>query len=138
MWHLAKVYIFLVPILVAVDFLWLGMLMSRFYKTELGPLARRAGDSLAPIKWAAALVWLLIPLGIILFVLPRSTPSDPYLTGLGWGFLYGVILYAVYDFTNYAMLDRWSLKMTLVDILWGGILCGFGACVAVFLNRFLS
>lgn len=138
MWHLAKVYIFLVPVLVAVDFLWLGMIMSRFYKTEMGPLARRMGDSLAPVKWAAAVVWLLIPLGIILFVLPRSTASDPYLTGLGWGFLYGLILYAVYDLTNYAMLNRWSLKMTFVDILWGGVLCGLGACVAVFLHRFLS
>jgi uncharacterized membrane protein len=138
MWHPAKVYVFLVPILVAVDYLWLGMIMSRFYNRELGPLARRAGDSLTPVKWAAIVVWLLIPLGIVLFVLPRSTASDPYLTGLGWGFLYGVMLYAVYDLTNYAMLDRWSLKMTFVDILWGGVLCGLGACIAVFLHRYLS
>jgi uncharacterized membrane protein len=138
MWHLAKVYIFLVPILAAIDFLWRGMIMSRFYNTQLGPLARRAGDSLNPLKWAAIVVWLLIPLGIILFVLPRSTASDPYLTGLSWGFLYGVILYAVCNLTNCAMLDRWSVKMTSADILWGGILCGFGACTAVFLHRYLS
>ena len=138
MWHIAKVYVFLVPIFAAVDFLWLGVIMSGFYKAELGPLARRMGDSLAPVKWAAVMVWLLIPLGIILFVLPRSTASDPYLTGLVWGFIYGVILYAVYDLTNYAVLARWSLKMTLADILWGGIVCGFSACVAVFLHRYLS
>ncbi|MFO7461713.1 MAG: DUF2177 family protein [Desulfatiglandales bacterium] len=138
MWHLAKVYILLVPILVAIDFFWLGMIMSRFYKKELGSLARRAGDSLNPVKWAAALVWLLIPLGILLFVLPRTTASDPYLTGLGWGFLYGAILYGVYDFTNYALLDRWPLKMTFADILWGGILCGLGSCIAVFLHRYFS
>jgi uncharacterized membrane protein len=138
MWHLAKVYILLVPILVAIDFFWLGMIMSAFYKTELGPLARRVGDSLSPVKWAAALVWLLIPLGILLFVLPRTTASDPYLTALGWGFLYGVILYAVYDLTNYALLDRWPLKMTFADILWGGILCGLGSCIAVFLHRYFS
>jgi uncharacterized membrane protein len=138
MWHLAKVYILLVPIFAAVDFLWLGMIMSGFYKAELGPLARRVGDSPAPVKWAAIVVWLLIPLGIILFVLPRSSASDPYLTGLGWGFLYGVIIYAVYGFTNYAMLNRWSLKMTFVGILWGGMVCGPGSCIAVFLHRYLS
>jgi uncharacterized membrane protein len=138
MWHLLKVYVFLVPIFVAVDFLWLGVIMSGFYKGQLGPLTRRMGESLAPVKWAAAVVWLLIPLGLVLFVLPRSSASDPYLTGLAWGFLYGVILYAVYDLTNYALLDRWSLKMTCVDILWGGIVCGFNTCVAVFLHRYLS
>lgn len=138
MWHVAKVYGILVPIVVAIDFLWLGVIMAGFYKSELGPLARRVGDSLAPVKWAAVAVWLLIPLGIILFALPRISASDPYLTGVGWGFLYGIILYAVYDLTNYALLDRWSLKMTVVDILWGGVLCGLGAGIAVFLNRYLS
>ena len=138
MWHLAKVYVFLVPVFAAVDFLWLRMLMPGFYKVELAPLARRRGDSLAPAKWAVAAVWLLVPLGIVLFVLPRSTASDPYLTGLVWGFLYGAILYAVYDLTNYALLDRWSLKMAFVDLLRGGMVCAFSACVAVFLNRYLS
>jgi uncharacterized membrane protein len=124
--------------LVAVDFLWLGVMMPGFYKTESGPLARRTGASLAPVNWAAVLVWLLIPLGIMLFVLPKVDAANLYWTALGWGFLYGAILYAVYDLTNYAMLERWSLKMTGVDILWGGILCGLGACMATFLNRIMS
>jgi uncharacterized membrane protein len=134
----AKVYIFLVPIFAAVDFLWLGVIMSGFYKAPTGPPRAPGGGIPAPVKWAAAVVWLLIPLGIILFVLPRSSASDPYLTGLGWGFLYGVILYAVYDLTNYAMLDRWSLKMTCVDILWGGIVCGLGSCIRRFSTSYLS
>lgn len=138
MWHLTKVYLILVPILVAVDFLWLGVIMPEFYNSQLGPLARRVGESLAPVKWAAGMVWLLIPLGIVLFVLPRISVGNPYLSALGWGFLYGVVLYAVYDLTNYAMVARWPLKMTCVDIVWGGILCGVGACVAALLDRYLS
>ncbi len=37
-------------------------------------------------------------------------------------FLYGVSIYAVYDFTNYALLDKYDWKFAIADTLWGGIL----------------
>ena len=37
-------------------------------------------------------------------------------------FLYGISIYAVYDLTNYAVFDRYSWKLGVCDILWGGAL----------------
>ncbi len=37
-------------------------------------------------------------------------------------FMYGVSIYAVYDFTNYALLTNYDLKFAIADTLWGGIL----------------
>jgi len=37
-------------------------------------------------------------------------------------FLYGVCIYAVYDFTNYAILSNYDLRFAIADTLWGGIL----------------
>ena len=37
-------------------------------------------------------------------------------------FLYGVSIYAVYDFTNYALFDRYDWKFAIADSLWGGVL----------------
>ena len=45
--------------------------MAKFYKAELGSLARRFGEAMTPVWWATCLVYVLIPLGIVWFVLPR-------------------------------------------------------------------
>ncbi len=120
--HTLKVYIAILPIFLAIDYLWLGIIMSKFYKDELGILARLSNGSLKPVIWAAVIVYILIPLGIVLFALPRVSHDDLTSTSLFWGFVYGVVLYGVYDMTNYSLIQKWSLRMSIVDILWGGVL----------------
>jgi len=138
MWHGIKLYLLVVLIFLAIDMTWLGVLMTSFYKTELGPLARRSGEALAPIWWAAALVYVLIPLGIVLFVVPRVSPESLLSAALGWGFLYGIILYGVYDLTSYSLIANWPERMTLVDIAWGGSICAVVSAIAVRLDRWLT
>jgi uncharacterized membrane protein len=122
MMHTFKVYLAILPIFLAIDYLWLGIIMSKFYKDELGILARISNGSLKPVIWAAVIVYILIPLGIVLFALPRVYHDDLTSTSLFWGFVYGVVLYGVYDMTNYSLVSKWSLRLSIVDILWGGML----------------
>jgi uncharacterized membrane protein len=138
MGHNIKLYLLVLVIFLAIDLTWLGVLMAKFYKTELGPLARRSGEAMAPVWWAAFLVYILIPLGIMLFVVPRVSPENLAASALGWGFLYGVILYGVHDLTNYSLIDRWPWRMTLVDMAWGGFICAVTSYVAVVLDRWLA
>jgi len=138
MLHTVKIYSTLIPLFLVIDFLWLGVIMSKFYKTELGPLARLQGDALAPVIWAAAVVYVLIPLGIVLFVLPRVSPDHFIASALMWGFIYGIVLYGVYDMTNYSLVSRWSLRMSLVDILWGGAINAVASCIAAILDRWYA
>ena len=37
-------------------------------------------------------------------------------------FLFGLIIYGVYDMTNMALFKKWSLILSILDIFWGGIL----------------
>lgn len=119
-----KIFLLGLPAFLALDALWLGIVAKGFYRRELGPLARRVGEEWAPIWWATLPVYLAIVGGLALFVVPKaSTP----LAALGWGALFGLVLYAVYDFTNYALVAGWPLKMALVDLAWGGFACGAAA-----------
>jgi uncharacterized membrane protein len=138
MGHTLKLYLLVLVIFLAIDLTWLGVLMAKFYKAELGPLARRSGEAMTPVWWAAFLVYILIPLGIVLFVVPRVSLANPAASALGWGFLYGVILYGVYDLTNYSLIDRWPWRMTLVDMAWGGFIGAVTSYVAVLLDRWLA
>lgn len=137
MWHEIKVYMVTVIVFLVLDLTYLGIIMAGFYKSELGALARRSGEALTPVWWAAMVVYVLIPLGIVLFALPRVDAQRWLPSALTWGFLYGVVLYGVYDFTNYATLDRWPLKLTFADIAWGGVLCSVMTAFAAFADRWL-
>ena len=37
-------------------------------------------------------------------------------------FLLGACIYGVYEGTTYAILNKWSLSIVMMDTLWGGIL----------------
>ena len=47
-------------------------------------------------------------------------------TSVYGAFLNGMAVYAVYDFTNLAILKDYTLKMALMDAVWGGVLFATG------------
>ncbi|MCE9607068.1 MAG: DUF2177 family protein [Planctomycetia bacterium] len=117
-----KLLVIVVPICLLLDLVWLGLIMKDFYARELGDLARRQAGGLAP-RWGAALVvYLLIPTGLVIFASPASDATWP--SAVGRAALFGLVLYGVYDLTNLAILEKWTLRMTLADIAWGTTLCG--------------
>jgi uncharacterized membrane protein len=122
-------FLLILPVLLMLDLFWLGVVMKDFYARELGELARRNGGSFAP-RWGAAIaVYLLIPAGLVLFVRPQLTPqTSPFLV-FGLGAMFGLVLYGVYDLTNLAILDRWTVSITVADIAWGCVLCGTVAAI---------
>ena len=132
-----KIFLAVLPIFLLLDYLWLGRLMQWFYVRELGDLARLEGETIKPRLLAAAGVYLALPGGIVLFALPRVDPANPVWSALGWGFVYGVTVYAVYDLTNRATLRHWPVKMAAVDICWGGVLCASVTLAAELIGRAL-
>jgi uncharacterized membrane protein len=114
------------------DGLWLGLLMNGFYKRQLAPLARMSGGDMTPIWPAAAVVYICLALGMTLLVLTRArSPLD----ALALGTVLGLVIYGVYDFTNYATLRDWPVALVVVDVAWGGVLCGATAWITAALTR---
>mgnify|MGYP000598136462 CR=1 FL=1 len=77
--------------------------------------------------WAAAGVYVFIPLGIQFFALSKNVKTR--LDATFKASIYGLTLYTVYEFTNIALLKSWPLEMAIVDIIWGPILCGVTAFI---------
>jgi len=63
----------------------------------------------------AVLCYLLLIGGLNYFVI---TPKK----SIGYAFLLGIVIYGVYETTNYAILSEWTAKSVALDTLWGGIL----------------
>jgi uncharacterized membrane protein len=116
-------YLISIPVFVALDLLWLGVIAKGFYQTNLGHL-------LGPINWGAAIAFYLIfLLGLTYFALIQSLESGSMMTALMLGALFGFFTYATYDLTNMATMRDWPLSVTLVDIAWGTFLGGAVASV---------
>src|SRR5512143_3376915 len=103
-------------VFMALDGIWLGVLMKNFYRDQLAPIVRLADGGIAPNWPAAFVVYVLLGTGIALFVIPRAATVS--LATL-YGALFGLVVYGVYDFTNYSTLRQWPLLLTLVDLAWG-------------------
>jgi uncharacterized membrane protein len=114
------------------DGLWLGLLMSGFYRTQLGGLARVAGDRLAPNWYAAAVVYLLLGAGLAALVTSRA---DSLTSAALTGAAFGLVVYGVYDFTNLSTLRDWPLFLTAVDVAWGTAASALCAMVIWSVNR---
>jgi uncharacterized membrane protein len=124
----------------AIDSLWLINMAPRLYKPEIGPVMMEEGFRLVP-----AMIFYAIYIGGILHfaVLPGLAAGND--GGVARAALQGAVLgflcYATYDFTNYATLKVWSLKVTVLDLIWGTVLTGGTAAAGTFItgwvmNRF--
>jgi uncharacterized membrane protein len=111
---------------VVLDGLWLGLLMKSFYREQLASIARMSGGTLAPNWSAAFVVYLLLGLGIAAFAVPNSAQAT---SAAARGALLGLVVYGVYDFTNYSTLRDWPLTLALVDTAWG--VAASAACAAL-------
>ena len=98
------------------DGVWLGVVMKNFYRTQLAPIVRLADGGIAPNWPAAVVVYVLLGTGIALFVIPRA-PTAPL--AAAYGALFGLVVYGVYDFTNYSTLRQWPFVLTIADVAWG-------------------
>ncbi|MCU0871552.1 MAG: DUF2177 family protein [Pirellulaceae bacterium] len=101
----------------AIDMVWLGLIARGFYQKQLGYLLRPDPN------WTAALVfYLLFVFGLLVFVVVPGLQAGSTKKVLILGALFGIITYATYDLTNLATVKDWPLAVTVVDLLWGGIL----------------
>ena len=108
------------------DGVWLGLLMKNFYRNQLAPIVRLADGGIAP-NWPAALVvYVLLGAGVALFVMPRASTAS---MAAVYGGLFGLVVYGVYDFTNYSTLRQWPFVLTLADVAWGSV--ASAVCAAV-------
>jgi uncharacterized membrane protein len=108
----------------ALDFLWLINASEPFYKPALGPLLAEK-----PNMPAAIAFYGLYIIGVqVLAVRPALKASD-WRAAAVLGAVLGLIAYGTYDLSNLATLKAWSLKITIIDMVWGTLLTSLTASV---------
>lgn len=87
---------------------------ARMFQLQVAEVQR---VSLQMKPTGALLCYALLILGLYYFIIRQHKPvKDAVLLGL--------LVYGVFETTNYALLKNWHMKTMVIDTLWGGILLG--------------
>lgn len=123
----AKLYVIALPIFFIIDMTWLGLIAKNLYRNQIGFL-------MTPnINWIAAIIfYLLFLIRLVFFVISPAVYNGSWSQALLRGFLFGFIAYATYDLTNLAIVKDWPLLITVVDMIWGGVLAALVSVVTYF------
>ena len=125
MGRIAVAYIATAVVFLILDGGWLAVVGPRLYKPEIGSLL---ADK---VRIAPAIVFYLIYIaGLVAFVVQPSLAAG-WTRALIWGAAFGVVTYACYDLTCAATMRTWSMKVTVADIVWGGLASAAAAAAGV-------
>ena len=77
--------------------------------------------------------YILLIIGLNYFVLQNNSLKTK--DKIKNAFILGIIIYGIYDSTNYAIFNKWDLKTLLLDTIWGGILLSLTTYISIKLNN---
>ena len=98
-------------VLISIDFIYLNVIKGYF----AAQIQKVQGSKLEVNFLGAALCYIFLIVGLNYFIIkPNKSINEAFLLGL--------IIYGVYETTNYALLKNWSIITVIIDTLWGGLL----------------
>ncbi|KPF62832.1 hypothetical protein IP69_19840 [Bosea sp. AAP35] len=108
-----------------IDVIWLSVMAGALYRPALGHVL------LEKIRWAPALLfYFAFPALLIHFALMPALQAGSAMAAFRDGALLGLLAYGTYDLTNYATLRPWTLKITIADLVYGGVVAGASTLAA--------
>jgi uncharacterized membrane protein len=98
-------------VMISLDFVYLTV-MKGYFSNQVKAVQ---GTQLKINYLGAAICYIFLITGLNYFIIkPRKSVTD--------AFLLGIVIYGVYETTNYALFSNWSIISVIIDTLWGGLL----------------
>ncbi len=96
------------------------LLLDAIYLTSMNKVLINQMNDIqhAPVQFrilGAILCYICLIGGLYYFILREHRPIFD-------AFLFGIVIYGVYETTNYAVFKNWKWEIVVMDTLWGGIL----------------
>jgi len=98
-------------VFVLIDFVYLSFI-GKYFQNQI---TKVQGTPIKINYLGVVICYLFLVVGLYYFIIkPHKSVQD--------AFLFGLVVYGVYETTNYALLSNWSIFTVFIDTLWGGIL----------------
>lgn len=114
-------------LLVLIDYIYLNAISS-FFNKQIFNIQK------SPIKLrfsGAIICYVLLVFGLYYFIISQNKKVFD-------AFLLGLVIYGVYESTNYALLKDWKFSTLVIDTLWGGILFALTTYFTYKINKLIQ
>ena len=112
-------------IFITIDSIYLN-LIKNYFKRQIQSVQ---GSAVQINFLGAALCYIFLIIGINYFIIkPHKSISDAFLLGL--------VIYGVFETTNYALFKNWSILTVVMDTLWGGILFAITTYLVYLISKY--
>ena len=106
-------------ILFTLDIIWLSIFMKKRFNRIIKNIQK---EEARYNKIYASISYIIMIVGLFIFVLPNITKENPFLDSLKYGGLFGLVIYGIFDFTNLAIFKNYELSTAIIDVIWGSLL----------------
>ena len=96
---------------VVIDFFYLN-LIKKYFENQVKIVQ---GAPLQINLLGTVLCYIFLIFGLNYFIIKSKKSAYD-------AFLLGILIYGVFETTNYALFSKWSILTVMIDTLWGGIL----------------
>ncbi len=128
-----KLYALSFLVFLLIDAVWLGVVARSFYANHLGYIMAERPN------WTAAFIfYAMFVAGVLLFVVNPALGRDSFWWAVAMGAAFGVVAYGTYDLTNQAVIKDWPFIVTVVDMIWGGVLSALVSAGGFIIGKWLA
>ena len=113
----------------AIDMVWLLWLGRSIYVAEIGGLLRDP-----PNLGAAGAFYALYVTGLMIMVIWPAVQAQSVSQALLYGAILGLVAYGTYDLTNLSVMNGFTTKIAIIDMIWGGVLTSIVATLTTFIG----
>lgn len=125
-----KTFLVAFAVFLGIDMLWLTIIASKFYKSQIGHLMADKAKLLP-----AAIFYLLFIAAMVYFVIVPALEHQNLVRLIISAAIFGLVTYGTYDLTNMATLKDWPLLVTVVDIAWGTFISLAVSLITYFIRK---
>jgi uncharacterized membrane protein len=123
----SKIFILVLIIFVSIDLPMILFINKNMYEKTFKKINKRGKVAPHRIYVSAIFIYLLLAFALYYFSVKQDNVINAAVIGL--------IIYGVYNLTNYATIKKYGLKQTLIDMAWGTFLCTTVAYLAILINK---
>lgn len=130
-----KEYISGILLLLIIDLLWVSFYMRHKYSTLIKTIQGEDIVMSAKSVLSAIFAYSLMVAGLVIFVIPNIERDNILCSSAYYGFSFGFIMYGLYNMTCMTVFKDWSISMSYIDMVWGGLLYWFVSGVSVLISE---
>jgi uncharacterized membrane protein len=123
-------YIIAFVVFLIIDVIWLSTAGRLIYVPDLRPILREE-----PNLVIAFIFYIIFVAGLTYFVIVPSLSGRTLAEAAIVGAFFGLVAYATYDLTNLSTLRDFTVRVAVIDTIWGAVLASAVTTATILLLR---